>query len=181
MLVVTHEMQFAREVGDRVVFMDEGKIVEQGQPADVLDSPKEERTRRFLRRALQLAHSWRSSPSKKEEKPNEDDIGVIAGGHGGAPLRSLHAATSRRPASRLDASRRPAKPKLPALPADIKSRRRLEHRRQVRLAAVRLHRRHEARTPASTSRSRGGSRASRSASRTASTFTCVTTPAASRR
>ena len=47
MLVVTHEMQFAREVGDRVIFMDDGKIVEQGRPADVLDSPREERTRRF--------------------------------------------------------------------------------------------------------------------------------------
>ena len=57
MLVVTHEMQFAREVGDRVVFMDEGRIVEQGKPIDVLDRPKEERTRRFLRRTLQLAHS----------------------------------------------------------------------------------------------------------------------------
>jgi polar amino acid transport system ATP-binding protein len=57
MLVVTHEMQFAREVGDRVIFMDEGKIVEQGVPADVLDRPQEERTRRFLRRSLQLAHS----------------------------------------------------------------------------------------------------------------------------
>src|SRR5919201_1446084 len=48
MLVVTHEMQFAREVGDRVVFMDEGRIVEQGVPVDVLDRPREERTRRFL-------------------------------------------------------------------------------------------------------------------------------------
>jgi ABC-type polar amino acid transport system ATPase subunit len=57
MLVVTHEMQFAREVGDRLVFMDEGKIVEEGVPADVLDHPQEERTRRFLRRSLQLAHS----------------------------------------------------------------------------------------------------------------------------
>jgi polar amino acid transport system ATP-binding protein len=57
MLVVTHEMQFAREVGDRVVFMDEGRIVEQGKPADVLDQPQEERTKRFLRRSLQLAHS----------------------------------------------------------------------------------------------------------------------------
>jgi ABC-type polar amino acid transport system ATPase subunit len=57
MLVVTHEMQFAREVGDRVIFMDDGKIVEQGLPADVLDSPREERTRRFLRRSLQLTHS----------------------------------------------------------------------------------------------------------------------------
>ncbi len=57
MLVVTHEMQFAREVGDRVIFMDDGKIVEQGPPADVLDSPREARTRRFLRRSLQLTHS----------------------------------------------------------------------------------------------------------------------------
>ena len=57
MLVVTHEMHFARDVGDRVVFMDEGRIVEQGKPADLLDRPREERTRRFLRRSLQLAHS----------------------------------------------------------------------------------------------------------------------------
>ena len=57
MLVVTHEMQFAREVGDRVVFMDDGKIVEQGRPADVLDNPREERTRRFLRRSLELTGS----------------------------------------------------------------------------------------------------------------------------
>jgi len=57
MIVVTHEMQFAREVGDRVVFMDSGKIVEEGIPIEVLDHPKEERTQRFLRRTLQLAHS----------------------------------------------------------------------------------------------------------------------------
>ncbi len=68
MLVVTHEMQFAREVGDRVVFMDDGRIVEQGIPADVLDRPKEERTRRFLRRSLALAHSL-------EELSIEDDQG----------------------------------------------------------------------------------------------------------
>jgi len=57
MLVVTHEMHFARDVGDRVVFMDEGKIVEEGVPADILDHPRQERTQRFLRRSLQLAHS----------------------------------------------------------------------------------------------------------------------------
>jgi polar amino acid transport system ATP-binding protein len=57
MLVVTHEMHFARDVGDRVVFMDEGKIVEEGVPADVLDRPQKQRTQRFLRRSLQLAHS----------------------------------------------------------------------------------------------------------------------------
>ena len=56
MLVVTHEMQFAREVGDRVIFMDAGNIVEEGAPRDVLDSPKQERTQRFLRRT-RLAHT----------------------------------------------------------------------------------------------------------------------------
>jgi polar amino acid transport system ATP-binding protein len=48
MIVVTHEIGFAREVADRVVFMDGGVIVEQGPPADVLESPREERTREFL-------------------------------------------------------------------------------------------------------------------------------------
>jgi ABC-type polar amino acid transport system ATPase subunit len=57
MLVVTHEMQFARDVGDRLIFMDDGNIVEQGNPAEILDRPKAERTRRFLRRTLQLADS----------------------------------------------------------------------------------------------------------------------------
>jgi polar amino acid transport system ATP-binding protein len=57
MLVVTHEMHFARDVGDHLVFMDEGRIVEEGVPAEVLDRPKQERTRRFLRRTLELAHS----------------------------------------------------------------------------------------------------------------------------
>ncbi|MDP1820962.1 MAG: amino acid ABC transporter ATP-binding protein [Acidimicrobiales bacterium] len=48
MLVVTHEMGFARRVADRVVFMDEGLIVEEGPPEQVLDAPREARTRRFL-------------------------------------------------------------------------------------------------------------------------------------
>ena len=49
MAVVTHEMGFAREVADRVVFMDDGVVVEQGKPEDVLDNPQNERTRKFLR------------------------------------------------------------------------------------------------------------------------------------
>jgi polar amino acid transport system ATP-binding protein len=52
MVVVTHEMGFAREVGDRVVFMDDGVIVEQGPPGQVLTAPEAERTRRFLSRVL---------------------------------------------------------------------------------------------------------------------------------
>jgi polar amino acid transport system ATP-binding protein len=52
MLVVTHEMGFARNVADRVVFMDEGVIVEQGPPAQLLSAPREERTQRFLHNIL---------------------------------------------------------------------------------------------------------------------------------
>jgi len=66
MLVVTHEMQFARDVGDRVVFMDEGRIVEQGAPEEVLDRPTQERTRQFLRRTLQLDHALEELTIKEE-------------------------------------------------------------------------------------------------------------------
>ncbi|MEV5613420.1 amino acid ABC transporter ATP-binding protein [Streptomyces sp. NPDC052225] len=52
MIVVTHEIGFAREVADTVVFMDEGRIVEQGAPGDVLDAPREERTKAFLSKVL---------------------------------------------------------------------------------------------------------------------------------
>ena len=52
MLVVTHEMDFARDVADRVVFMDQGVIAEEGSPEDIFNNPKEERTREFLKRVL---------------------------------------------------------------------------------------------------------------------------------
>jgi polar amino acid transport system ATP-binding protein len=55
MLVVTHEMAFAREVASRVVFMDDGVVVEQGPPAELLGSPREVRTREFLHRVLEPA------------------------------------------------------------------------------------------------------------------------------
>jgi polar amino acid transport system ATP-binding protein len=54
MVVVTHEMGFAKEAADKVVFMDEGVIVEQGSPKEILQSPQNERTKRFL--GLVLAH-----------------------------------------------------------------------------------------------------------------------------
>jgi ABC-type polar amino acid transport system ATPase subunit len=54
MVVVTHEIGFARDVADQVAFIDEGLIVEQGRPADVLENPREERTKRFL--GLVLKH-----------------------------------------------------------------------------------------------------------------------------
>jgi len=53
MIVVTHEMGFARDVADRVIFMAEGSIVEEGSPNDIFTAPKEERTRTFLARILQ--------------------------------------------------------------------------------------------------------------------------------
>jgi ABC-type polar amino acid transport system ATPase subunit len=52
MIVVTHEMGFAREVADRVIFMDEGRIVEEGSAADVFDRPQQQRTREFLGKIL---------------------------------------------------------------------------------------------------------------------------------
>lgn len=52
MLVVTHEMNFAREVASRVLFLDDGVIVEQGTPEEIFQNPKEERTRKFLKRIL---------------------------------------------------------------------------------------------------------------------------------
>jgi polar amino acid transport system ATP-binding protein len=52
MVVVTHEIEFAREVADSVVFMHEGRIVEQGRPSELLENPREESTRIFLSRVL---------------------------------------------------------------------------------------------------------------------------------
>jgi L-cystine transport system ATP-binding protein len=52
MIVVTHEIHFAREAADRVVFLEEGRILEQGPPEKILNDPEDERTRRFLRRFL---------------------------------------------------------------------------------------------------------------------------------
>ncbi len=48
MIIVTHEMSFARDVADKVIFMEEGYIVESGAPAEIFSNPKEERTKQFL-------------------------------------------------------------------------------------------------------------------------------------
>ena len=52
MVIVTHEMRFAREVGDRLLFVDDGRIIEQGKPKEVFEHPKEERTKNFLSKVL---------------------------------------------------------------------------------------------------------------------------------
>jgi polar amino acid transport system ATP-binding protein len=64
MIVVTHEMAFAREVADRVIFMDQGVVVEAGPPNEVLLSPKEERTKTFLRR---VKHEVEAEKAHDEE------------------------------------------------------------------------------------------------------------------
>ena len=53
MLIVTHEMSFARDVSDRVMFMERGRIVEQGEPAVIFSSPRSDRTRSFLKAVLE--------------------------------------------------------------------------------------------------------------------------------
>lgn len=52
MLIVTHEVQFAKEISDKVIFMDGGVIVEEGKPSDVLENPQHERTKLFLKRII---------------------------------------------------------------------------------------------------------------------------------
>ncbi|WP_413729993.1 amino acid ABC transporter ATP-binding protein [Sodalis sp. RH22] len=54
MIVVTHEMQFAREIATRILVMDHGHIIEQGPPAEIFNAPKEERTKKFLKRTAPL-------------------------------------------------------------------------------------------------------------------------------
>jgi polar amino acid transport system ATP-binding protein len=70
MIVVTHELDFAREVGDRVLFMDGGRIVEEGRPEEVFSRPREERTRAFLRRLLRTGAPHR--PIDHEAPPRTD-------------------------------------------------------------------------------------------------------------
>lgn len=52
MIIVTHEIKFAREIADRIIFMDEGRIVEEGTPEELFLNPKNERTRRFLEKIV---------------------------------------------------------------------------------------------------------------------------------
>jgi polar amino acid transport system ATP-binding protein len=69
MIVVTHEIGFAREVGDRVVFMDRGSIVEEGPPESVLQFPQHERTRAFLRRLLRDDADGSVPPAVRTAEP----------------------------------------------------------------------------------------------------------------
>jgi polar amino acid transport system ATP-binding protein len=66
MIIVTHEMAFARDVSDRVVFMDEGSIVEQGAPDVLLTNPTHERTRAFLRRVIERTEIQSETANARE-------------------------------------------------------------------------------------------------------------------
>ncbi|MET8280627.1 amino acid ABC transporter ATP-binding protein [Micromonospora sp. NPDC005174] len=75
MMVVTHEMAFARDVADRVVFMDGGVVVEQGPPQEVLGAPKHERTRAFLSRVLDPTHVARlGQPEQSPAQPETPSL-----------------------------------------------------------------------------------------------------------
>jgi polar amino acid transport system ATP-binding protein len=74
MIVVTHEMQFAHDVADRVVFMDHGSVVEEGDPATIMENPRTERLRAFMRRHIQ---GWARKPPKSSGEGGESpDPGI---------------------------------------------------------------------------------------------------------
>jgi ABC-type histidine transport system ATPase subunit len=82
MIVVTHEMQFAREAADRVYYMEEGVFVEIGPPEQVIDHPREERTRQFLARFLGAAHAH---PGAGAVHVPEGDEAIHIHAEGGPP------------------------------------------------------------------------------------------------
>ena len=84
MMVVTHEMAFARDVADRVVFMDGGVVVEQGPPQEVLGAPKHERTRAFLSRVLDPTHV--AQLGRPDQPPAPPQTPEPAGGRPPQPL-----------------------------------------------------------------------------------------------
>ncbi len=95
LVIVTHEISFARDVADTVVFMDQGRIVEQGPPAEVLDRPRHERTRAFLQRVRTGAEAADEDPAPTSPPPVEPS-----------------------PAPPADAPRRPSHPSATALALD---------------------------------------------------------------
>ena len=80
MIVVTHEMSFAREVADHVVFMDDGVVVEQGEPTSVINNPQHDRTKSFLRRMQSERQAVKYVPTTLQDailavkKPDEEEL-----------------------------------------------------------------------------------------------------------
>lgn len=85
MIVVSHEMAFAREAADRVVYLDEGRIIEEGPPEQVLDDPREESTKNFLRRFLSEGAKAPTVAERDQTSPMAGDVlgGITGYGHGG--------------------------------------------------------------------------------------------------
>ena len=141
MLVVTHEMQFARDVGDRVVFMDEGRIVEEGIPADSTRP-----TARGTDAAVPAPQPATRSFTGRAHHRRRRRIGmrrlvvvIAVTALAGAAIAAWGGVASAREAA-AGVAYAAEQAKLPPLPADIKAAEALEHRGQVRPAAVRLHR-----------------------------------------
>jgi polar amino acid transport system ATP-binding protein len=76
MLVVTHEMGFARHVSDRIIFMDGGAVVESAPPDEFLDHPKRERTRKFLNSVLRPDSKRRRRPSLQGDPQISNETGI---------------------------------------------------------------------------------------------------------
>jgi polar amino acid transport system ATP-binding protein len=74
MIIVTHEIEFAREVADRVLLMDDGRFVEEGSPEDIFTRPKDQRTRTFLGRLLREEAVERTRSPRPIERPEEPNI-----------------------------------------------------------------------------------------------------------
>nr|WP_255247690.1 amino acid ABC transporter ATP-binding protein [Kineosphaera limosa] len=83
MMVVTHEMAFARDVADRVLFMDGGVVVEEGPPSEVIGDPKHERTRTFLQRVLDPTHVDAGAEDLAHARRHALGAGGAAGAVGG--------------------------------------------------------------------------------------------------
>jgi polar amino acid transport system ATP-binding protein len=113
MMVVTHEMSFAREVAERVIFMDDGVIVEQGDPEHIIEAPLRERTRSFLARLLNPAQAAKpSSPCPEEVRlaapPVELGVGEDGSIMPGACRRAAcHRRSRGRPHERVQAAVQP--------------------------------------------------------------------------
>ena len=126
MLVVTHEMHFARDVGDRVVFMDGGKIVEQGRPADVLDNPTRG-AHAALSPPFARAHRISRRIDNHRGRRRRGMRRIVLATAGVAVVAFVAATLGSAQTTAPTAQARPAAkaPVLPKLPADIASRKRL--------------------------------------------------------
>ncbi|WP_051217601.1 amino acid ABC transporter ATP-binding protein [Paenibacillus assamensis] len=77
MVIVTHEMQFARLIADHVVFLDQGVVVEEGSPDQVFDAPTQERTKQFLQRLDWMRERLPTGPDAELFAPQNEEVGIV--------------------------------------------------------------------------------------------------------